>query len=990
MTAITRWTNLLRASMLTALLLAGFSSAPATANNYVINSVADTNDNFCDASSCTLREAIAAANSNAGADTITFDTTVFNSAKTITVGSQLPSFSESATITGPPAGVTVDGVTKAFTIFTVSGGTVNIIGLTVSNGYRGIYSDGGTAVVVGCTLSGNDRGVEYDRRTATITNCTLSGNTVGIYSYRENTLTIAGCTSSGNAIGVKNSNEFNYPSYITLKNSLVVGNNANLEGPNFTSGADSFTLGTASGAGLDPAGLQNNGGPTKTIALMPGSLVINAGNDANAAGFTTDQRGTGYPRIYNGRVDIGAFEFGSGPKTFIVNSVADTNDNTCDVSNCTLREAIGAANSNLGNDTINFDTTVFNSAQTITVGSALPSFSEGATITGSAAGVTVDGVTKTFKIFTVNAGVSASFTSLTISNGNPGIFNSGTATVTGCTLTGNNIGIRNFDRANLINCTLSGNQYGIENQAIATATNSTISGNYVGFYDDGVATLKNSLIVGNTSEDVGGAGFYTDGGGNLIYGTGTASGAGLDPAGLQNNGGPTKTIALMPGSIAINAGLDANAAGLPTDQRGTGYARIVGSSVDIGAYELSLPLLSINDTSLTEGNSGTANATFTVTLSKASTQTVTVSYASANGTSNPATAGSDYTAKSGTLTFAPGAALTQTISVPIVGNYVPEADETFFVNLSSPVNATLSDSQGLGTITNDDFDTTPPTVSFTTSTTTPAGTTPQTGATVYNVVPAITGVAGDAGSGIARVQLRLYRLTSTAGVYEYWNGTGWVVPGGGVAIPMLITVLSPGAGSANVTWTRSTAWPTGSNLADGTYYLTAYAYDRAGKFASSSRNFKKATDTTGPSVSFTTAATTPVGTTPVSGSTVSGTMPTITGIAADSASGVGKVELRLYRATATAGVYENWTGSAWTTTLAALSTVMNPAAGGANVSWSRSSGWPGGGDFADGTYYLRATAYDKAGNLTATLASNFKKVTSAGQTLQLFEDEPSQ
>ena len=61
--------------------------------------------------------------------------------------------------------------------------------------------------------------------------------------------------------------------------------------------------------------------------------------------------------------------------------------------------------------------------------------------------------------------------------------------------------------------------------------------------------------------------------------------------------------------------------------------------------------LSINDVTVTEGNSGTTNATFTVTLDGAATGTVTVDYATANGT---ATAPSDYTATSGTLTFAPG------------------------------------------------------------------------------------------------------------------------------------------------------------------------------------------------------------------------------------------------------------------------------------------------------------------------------------------------
>jgi subtilisin family serine protease len=110
------------------------------------------------------------------------------------------------------------------------------------------------------------------------------------------------------------------------------------------------------------------------------------------------------------------------------------------------------------------------------------------------------------------------------------------------------------------------------------------------------------------------------------------------------------------------------------------------------------PTISIGDASVTEGNSGTKTATFIATLSAASTSVVTVNFATANGT---ATAGSDYVASSGTLTFAPGET-TKTINVTINGDTTFEANETYFVNLSSPSNATLNDSQGSGTIVNDD------------------------------------------------------------------------------------------------------------------------------------------------------------------------------------------------------------------------------------------------------------------------------------------------
>ena len=112
-----------------------------------------------------------------------------------------------------------------------------------------------------------------------------------------------------------------------------------------------------------------------------------------------------------------------------------------------------------------------------------------------------------------------------------------------------------------------------------------------------------------------------------------------------------------------------------------------------------LPTLSINDVTVTEGDSGTTNAVFTVNLSAASTQTVSVNYATANGT---ATAGSDYTATSNTLSFAPGQT-SKTISVPIVGNTLAEGSENFTLNLSNPTNATISDAQAVGTIIDNDL-----------------------------------------------------------------------------------------------------------------------------------------------------------------------------------------------------------------------------------------------------------------------------------------------
>src|SRR5204863_7488105 len=107
---------------------------------------------------------------------------------------------------------------------------------------------------------------------------------------------------------------------------------------------------------------------------------------------------------------------------------------------------------------------------------------------------------------------------------------------------------------------------------------------------------------------------------------------------------------------------------------------------------------SINDVSVVEGNSGTTNAVLTVSLSAATAQTVTVNYATANGT---ATAGTDYVSTNGTLTFLPGQT-SQTITVAVLGDVLDELDETILVNLTAATNATISDGQGVVTIVDDD------------------------------------------------------------------------------------------------------------------------------------------------------------------------------------------------------------------------------------------------------------------------------------------------
>jgi hypothetical protein len=108
--------------------------------------------------------------------------------------------------------------------------------------------------------------------------------------------------------------------------------------------------------------------------------------------------------------------------------------------------------------------------------------------------------------------------------------------------------------------------------------------------------------------------------------------------------------------------------------------------------------VSINDVSITEGNRNTKNAIFTVRLSNALSNAVTVNFATANGS---AAAGSDYTATSGSVRIRAGNTRA-TISVAIRGDTTVEANETFFVNITSVSGTNILDGQGVGTILNDD------------------------------------------------------------------------------------------------------------------------------------------------------------------------------------------------------------------------------------------------------------------------------------------------
>ena len=400
------------------------------------------------------------------------------------------------------------------------------------------------------------------------------------------------------------------------------------------------------------------------MALLPGSPAIYAGTSTGAP--STDQRG--YTRFAG--TDIGAFQFWTNnsvwlePSTYTVSNLLD------DGSTGSLRWALTQANYHYGPDTINFDPSVFATPQTISLGGSQLGLSDSTgaiAIIGPAAGVTISG-NNTSRVFVIDANASANLSGLTISGGRTdhggGVLNMGTVTLTNSTLSGNSAqtsgGMLNIGTATFMNCTISGNYArggggGVFNSGNATLTNCTLSRNY-GNYGGGLcnnnavafsnctisgntstlgggvcnlstATLTNTLVYGNAANTAPEAyGTFNSQGHNLIGSTQYNSGwiatdlIGVDPRldPLGNNGGPTQTMALLPGSPAIYAGTSTSAPS--TDQRG--FARLGG--IDIGAFQYGATD-STTTTLASSSNPSTygISVTFTATVPDGVTGTVT-------------------------------------------------------------------------------------------------------------------------------------------------------------------------------------------------------------------------------------------------------------------------------------------------------------------------------------------------------------------------------
>jgi hypothetical protein len=255
-----------------------------------------------------------------------------------------------------------------------------------------------------------------------------------------------------------------------------------------------------------------------------------------------------------------------------------------------------------------------------------------------------------------------------------------------------------------------------------TIRNTTIAGNSANgggggvWLDNGIVSIENSIVADNSAEfgsDISNPGSVEGLGAkfNLRYSLveNAQQAAVIDNGGnifdtdpqlgpLQDNGGPTQTQRPAATSPAIDAGDPAFTPPPATDQRGG--ARVSGAALDMGAVEFAPGTVTLSVTSVNVSEAG-VSATLTVTRSGGSDGAASVGYATADGT---ATAGQDYGATSGTLSWPDRDATDRTITVPISDDTAVEGDETFTLALSNVQGALLGRASS-ALVTNVDNDT---------------------------------------------------------------------------------------------------------------------------------------------------------------------------------------------------------------------------------------------------------------------------------------------
>lgn len=278
--------------------------------------------------------------------------------------------------TGLNAGAiyTLNNATTIITNSSITGNTS-----TSENGYQIAAILGQTLYMSNTTVSNNrslgtpnpdyDAGTIYGLRVY-VRNCTVTEN----QGIRGGGFTVTGGAGSfldvGNSIIAGNTSVFGgqdiefifggMAENIISRGGNLIGNTANLPAGIFNQPNDAVNLNPL----LAPTNSNQGGHPVFTHPLQAGSPAINTGinslavNPQGNIALQTDGRGTGFPRISGGTVDKGAFEDQTNGATLIVSKLANGNDGVCDID-CSLREAVAAANNDAGTDNIIFAANVF-------------------------------------------------------------------------------------------------------------------------------------------------------------------------------------------------------------------------------------------------------------------------------------------------------------------------------------------------------------------------------------------------------------------------------------------------------------------------------------------------------------------------------------------------------------------------------------------------------------------------------------------------------
>jgi CSLREA domain-containing protein len=236
-------------------------------------------------------------------------------------------------------------------------------------------------------------------------------------------------------------------------------------------------------------------------------------------------------------------------------------------------------------------------------------------------------------------------------------------------------------------------------------------------------SIQPSLSINNVSVVEGNAGTttanfnvtLTNGGGPVTVDFATSNG---NAAAFSDYVAASGTLSLSPATPTqpVSVTVNGDTLGEPNENFFVNLSNASGAVLTVSRGQATIlndepaPTVSVGDSSTPEGNSGTRSAFFTVYLSSATHQNVTVNYDVADGSAT--TAGNDYVDTAGPITI-PAGQTSATVAVTLNGDTTPEPDENFFVNLSSPVNASAGDMQGVGTIRNDENN--PPPASLATS-----------------------------------------------------------------------------------------------------------------------------------------------------------------------------------------------------------------------------------------------------------------------------------